>query len=71
MGAFASFDNKAVVEKSDVVMVAVKPHIVPIALSDIKPVVTPRHLIVSVAMGVTLKDIEKVSPNYNLNSTAD
>ncbi|KAK6629624.1 hypothetical protein RUM43_003441 [Polyplax serrata] len=62
MGAFASFDNKAVVEKSDVVMLAVKPHIVPIALSDIKPVVTPRHLIVSVAMGVTLKDIEKNLP---------
>ena len=60
MGASAYFDNKIVVEKSDVVLVAVKPHIVPTALSEVKSVVTPKHLILSVAMGVTLEDLEKV-----------
>ncbi|EEB16926.1 Pyrroline-5-carboxylate reductase, putative [Pediculus humanus corporis] len=62
MGASAYFDNKIVVEKSDVVLVAVKPHIVPTALSEVKSVVTPKHLILSVAMGVTLEDLEKNLP---------
>lgn len=41
-------------------MVAVKPHVVPIALSEIKPLVKQNHLILSVAMGVTVQDLEKV-----------
>lgn len=63
MGAFASFDNKPVVEKSDVIWIAVKPQVVPEALADVKSLVTNRHLFLSVAMGVTVKELEKNLPN--------
>lgn len=62
-GAFASFDNRPVVEKSDVVLIAVKPQVVPIALAEVKQLVTNRHLFLSVAMGVTVKELETVFKN--------
>lgn len=43
------------------VFVAVKPHLVPLVLNEISPHVTDRHIIVSIAAGVTLATIEEVS----------
>ncbi|KAL0275166.1 UNVERIFIED_CONTAM: hypothetical protein PYX00_003111 [Menopon gallinae] len=63
LGAEACFENRPVVEKSDIVLVAVKPHIVPIALTDVKNAFKSNHLVMSVAMGVTLKELESLLPD--------
>lgn len=67
LGAEGCFENQPVVEKSDIVMLAVKPHIVPIALADVKSIVKNSHLVMSVAMGVTLKDLEAVNDLRHCN----
>lgn len=53
---------------SDVVFVAVKPHLVPLVLNEIAQHVTDRHMIVSVAAGVTLATLEEVSATWFLVS---
>lgn len=51
--------NKSLLGKSDVVVLAVKPNIVPLVLKDIKDGVDPdRHLITSLAAGVTIGNLE-------------
>ncbi|CAG9821512.1 unnamed protein product [Phaedon cochleariae] len=51
------------IQKSDVVIVSVKPSIVPIALGDIKNGnVKADKLFLSIAMGVTTKQLEKLLP---------
>ncbi|XP_069671410.1 pyrroline-5-carboxylate reductase 3 isoform X2 [Periplaneta americana] len=62
LGAQASSDNRAVVKQSDVVFLAVKPQVLPDVLSNIKPYVGKRHLLISIAMGISIKDIEKALP---------
>lgn len=62
MGASVTFENKEVTEKSDVIIVAVKPHIVPVALNDIKTVFSDSKLLMSVAGGVTIKKMEEILP---------
>lgn len=42
------------------VFVAVKPHLVPLVLNEISQHITDRHVIVSVAAGVTLATLEEV-----------
>ena len=53
--------NKETVSKSDVLFLAVKPHIIPFVLDEIGPEIEERHLIVSCAAGVTISSIEKAS----------
>lgn len=53
--------NKETVSKSDVLFLAVKPHIIPFVLDEIGPSIEDRHLIVSCAAGVTIASIEKAS----------
>lgn len=60
MGASASFENKPVVENSDIVVLAVKPHVAQLVLKEVEPVVSDKHLILSVAMGLTIQQIQKV-----------
>jgi pyrroline-5-carboxylate reductase len=50
-----------VVARSDVLFVCVKPYGVKPLLQEVAPVLTDRHLIVSIAAGVTLADIEAAS----------
>lgn len=47
------------VKKSDVIFVSVKPSVVPAVLADVKRDAAGK-LFISVAMGVTIKDIENV-----------
>lgn len=61
LGISVTHSNTEVVCGSDVVFVAVKPHLVPHVLSEISQDVTERHIIVSVAAGVTLATLEEVS----------
>lgn len=65
MGAYFTTSNKETVNKSDVLFLAVKPHIIPFVLDEIGPDIEERHLIVSCAAGVTISSIEKVSKNNN------
>lgn len=57
--------NKETVSRSDVLFLAVKPHIIPFVLDEIGPDIEDRHLIVSCAAGVTISSIEKV-PSVSL-----
>lgn len=60
MGVNLTTSNKETVNKSDVLFLAVKPHIIPFVLDEIGPDIEDRHLIVSCAAGVTISSIEKV-----------
>lgn len=56
------FDNKPVVERSEVVIISVKPDVVAPALREIKDLSASRNkLFISVAMGVSIGTIERVN----------
>ena len=54
-------DNKKSSENSDVVILAVKPHIIPLVLEEIKDNINKETIVISVAAGVTISDIEKIT----------
>ncbi|KAL6108388.1 pycr3 [Pungitius sinensis] len=62
LGVTLTHSNTEVVCGSDVVFVAVKPHLVAPVLNEISVHVTDRHIIVSVAAGVTLATLEELLP---------
>uniref|UniRef100_A0A4W6FCK6 Pyrroline-5-carboxylate reductase n=1 Tax=Lates calcarifer TaxID=8187 RepID=A0A4W6FCK6_LATCA len=62
LGIAVTHSNVEVVCGSDVVFVAVKPHLVPLVLNEISQHITDRHIIVSVAAGVTLATVEELLP---------
>lgn len=67
--AFESFGvtvydhNNQVVEDSDVIIFSVKPQVVKNVLLQLKPILTEKHLLVSVAAGVKLKDLQDWAGN--------
>ncbi|XP_060681199.1 pyrroline-5-carboxylate reductase 3 [Hemiscyllium ocellatum] len=54
--------NTSVVEKCHVLFLSVKPSLMSSILKEISPFVTPAHLIVSIAAGVTIETLEKLLP---------
>lgn len=52
-----SGDNREVVEASDLLVLAVKPQSMASLLKEIRPVVSSRQLVVSIAAGITLKQL--------------
>ncbi|XP_013873364.1 pyrroline-5-carboxylate reductase 3 [Austrofundulus limnaeus] len=62
LGIAVTHSNEEVVCGSQVVFVAVKPHLVPSVLSEVCRHVTDGHVIVSVAAGVTLATLEELLP---------
>jgi len=58
-GVRAVAENRAVVEASDVVFLAVKPQAMPAVLAEIKPLLQPRHLVISIAAGFTLRQLSE------------
>jgi pyrroline-5-carboxylate reductase len=56
-GVTATVDNSELVANSDVVFLAVKPQMMASLLSEVRPFWTSRHLVVSVAAGVTLRQL--------------
>ena len=62
MGCQTTLVNKEVVEQSDVIFIAVKPHLVIQVAQEIESSVDPsKHLIVSIAAAITTDVIEAVS----------
>lgn len=59
-GASAVESNHDVVRHSQVLVVAVKPQHFRAVLSDMAPNVTPQHLVVSIAAGVSLETISEI-----------
>ncbi|MDP2927073.1 MAG: pyrroline-5-carboxylate reductase [bacterium] len=55
-----SNDNKKSTQRVDIVILAVKPDIVPIVLSEIKESLSKKQLVVSIAAGVEIKTIKKL-----------
>jgi pyrroline-5-carboxylate reductase len=53
----ATADNREVVAQSDLLVVAVKPQTMAGLLAEVRPLVTNRHLIVSIAAGITLRQL--------------
>jgi pyrroline-5-carboxylate reductase len=66
-GARTVADNRETASGSDVLVLAVKPQSMAKLLAEVRPVVTERHLIVSIAAGITLKQItEGLGPNRRI-----
>ncbi|XP_051803292.1 pyrroline-5-carboxylate reductase 3 isoform X2 [Acanthochromis polyacanthus] len=66
LGIAVTHSNIEAICGSDVVFVAVKPHLVPLVLNEISQHVTDRHIIVSVAAGVTLATLEELLPENSV-----
>ncbi|XP_058493650.1 pyrroline-5-carboxylate reductase 3 isoform X1 [Solea solea] len=62
LGVAVTHSNIEVVCGSDVVFLAVKPHLIPPVLNEIAQHVTDRHIVVSVAAGITLATLEELLP---------
>ena len=57
-GITTSADNKHAVQESTVVILAVKPQIMPMILEEIAPVVNSETLVISIAAGITLQTLQ-------------
>src|SRR5947208_5601093 len=49
--------NAEVAAAADVLVLAVKPQVMAAVLAEVRPHVGPRHLVISIAAGVTLKTL--------------
>lgn len=61
MGLNTTHENAEVVQKSDVIFLAVKPVHVSKVASEIAPALSKEHLVVSIALGITIRNIESVT----------
>src|SRR5260370_17919250 len=57
-GIQAGADNRAVVTDSELIVLAVKPQSMTGLLAEIRSLITPRHLVASIAAGITLNQLE-------------
>lgn len=58
-GVVATVDNAPVVAAGDVLLLAVKPQTMKGVLDELRTLLQPRHLVVSIAAGVTLKRLRE------------
>ncbi len=56
-GATALDENRSVVQRSNVIVLAVKPQNMSALLAEIRAAVTLQHLVISIAAGVTLRQL--------------
>src|SRR5438552_13752954 len=56
-GLAVSADNREVVSACDLLLIAVKPQSLPVLMQEIQPALQPRHLIVSIAAGISLRQL--------------
>ncbi|XP_050537086.1 uncharacterized protein LOC126903123 isoform X2 [Daktulosphaira vitifoliae] len=62
LGSIVTFDNREVADNSEIICLAVKPNVVKCVLKQVRPAITSNHLLLSVAMGITIKQLEKSLP---------
>ncbi|XP_054446540.1 pyrroline-5-carboxylate reductase 3 [Pteronotus mesoamericanus] len=62
LGCRTTHSNREVLESCLLVFFATKPHILPAVLAEVAPVVTSKHILVSVAAGVPLSTLEELLP---------
>jgi len=55
----ASGDNRQAVKESDVIVLAVKPQIMPDVLEEMAPVIDGEKLVISIAAGITLQTLQR------------
>jgi pyrroline-5-carboxylate reductase len=58
-GITASAENKYAVQESEVIVLAVKPQIMPSILEEIAPVVNSEKVVISIAAGITLQTLQR------------
>jgi pyrroline-5-carboxylate reductase len=58
IGIFGTLSSEEVIKRSDVVVIAVKPHILRAILPALKPHFSQEHLIISIAAGVTIDELK-------------
>lgn len=58
-GVTITTDNILAIQNSDIIMLAVKPYVVLHLIDELKPHFTDKHVVVSLAAGVSLTEIEK------------
>ncbi|KAL4217654.1 Pyrroline-5-carboxylate reductase 1 [Mactra antiquata] len=63
LGINITHSNREVVEKSDMVVLAVKPNVVSPVLQEVSPTVSKEKLVVSIAAGIPIGTIEKQLPD--------
>jgi len=61
-GARLMAGNEQLLAEADVVVLAVKPQVVPTVLADLAPHTSERHLFVSIAAGITLNKLDAMLP---------
>ncbi|KAK9813759.1 hypothetical protein WJX73_007764 [Symbiochloris irregularis] len=66
LGAQTVTDNKQVVEKADVIFIAVKPQYVGVVLKEVRSSLKDNHTIVSIAAGVTLAQLKEAAGDVRL-----
>jgi len=59
-------DNIEVINKSDIIFLAVKPQIINTILNEIKDVVSDDKIIISIAAGIKIKQIESILGNKKI-----
>src|SRR5207249_9930362 len=52
-------ENREVVAASNLLLLAVKPQTMTRLLAEIRPLVTPQHLVVSIAAGIPLRQLQE------------
>lgn len=55
-------ENKEAIKGSKIIILAVKPQVMPVVIEDIAPFVSSNHLVISIAAGITAHYIEKRLP---------
>lgn len=68
-GVVAAPDNKTGAEKADLVVLAVKPQQLIDLLTELAPVITSRHVVVSIAAGIPLTVLEQAFPEARVIRT--
>jgi pyrroline-5-carboxylate reductase len=63
LGITTTHDNSQVARENDVVILAVKPTIVSKVASEIAPAIRRDHLLISIALGITIRYIEQLLPS--------
>ncbi len=59
LGVILASSNSEAVQRAEVVLLAVKPQVLPEVLEEIRPVIQPeRHLVISIAAGVSLATLQ-------------